>query len=275
MAVVAAREQFGVTERRACRVVGQPRSTQRLRPPCRRTTSWRSGPSCGTSPGAVRVGAGAGPPGRHETPAGGQPQADPPPVARRRPACALSQAQEATAGIGVAWAPSARSGRAWCGPWTSSSTRLRRQDPQVLERDRRVHPRTLATDVERSIDADAVVGCLERLAAERGAPAYVRFDHGPEFIAYAVADWCRFNSTGMVFIDPGSPWQNAWIESFNGRMCDELAERPAVRLAARGQGLHRGLEDRLQRQQAPQRHGWLTPVEFVEAWLHRQAHQLA
>ena len=36
-----------------------------------------------------------------------------------------------------------------------------------------------------------------------------------------MADWCRFNGTDTVFIDPGSPWQNAWIESFNGRMRDE------------------------------------------------------
>ncbi|MGV7557917.1 integrase core domain-containing protein, partial [Mycobacterium kansasii] len=49
-----------------------------------------------------------------------------------------------------------------------------------------------------------------------------RFDHGPEFVAYAVRDWCRFNSAGSLFIDPGSPWQNAWIESFNGRLRDEL-----------------------------------------------------
>ena len=62
----------------------------------------------------------------------------------------------------------------------------------------------LAIDIDRSIDADGVVACLERLAAERGAPRYVRFDHGPEFIAYAVADWCRFNGTDTVFIDPGS-----------------------------------------------------------------------
>ena len=79
----------------------------------------------------------------------------------------------------------------------------------------------LAIDVERSIDADDVVSCLERLAGERGTPNYVRFDHGPEFIAYAVADWCRFNGAETVFIDPGSPWQNAWIESFNGRIRDE------------------------------------------------------
>ena len=91
------------------------------------------------------------------------------------------------------------------------------------ERDRRVHPREcLAIEVDRSIDADHVVEVLDRLAVERGAPVFVRFDNGPEFIAHAVDDWCRFNGTGAMFIDPGSPWQNAWIESFNGRLRDEL-----------------------------------------------------
>ena len=80
----------------------------------------------------------------------------------------------------------------------------------------------LAIEVDRSIDADHVVAVLDRLAAERGAPVFVRFDNGPEFIAHAVDDWCRFNGTGAMFIDPGSPWQNAWIESFNGRLRDEL-----------------------------------------------------
>jgi putative transposase len=117
----------------------------------------------------------------------------------------------------------------------------------------------LAIDVERSIDADGVVACLEHLA-ERGAPAYVRFDHGPEFIAYAVADWCRFNGTDTVFIDPGSPWQNAWIESFNGRLRAEFLNR---------QQFDTLLEDwridyNLNRPHSA--HGWLTPVEFVEAW---------
>ena len=81
----------------------------------------------------------------------------------------------------------------------------------------------LAIEVDRSIDADGVVRVLERLSVERGtAPVYVRFDNGPEFVAYTVADWCRFNGTDSVFIDPGSPWQNAWIESFNGKFRDEL-----------------------------------------------------
>ncbi len=69
--------------------------------------------------------------------------------------------------------------------------------------------------------SDKVVATLDKLAAERGAPAFVRFDNGPEFIARAVADCCRFNDVDTVFIDPGSPWQNAWIESFNGRLRDD------------------------------------------------------
>jgi len=103
----------------------------------------------------------------------------------------------------------------------------------------------LAIDVGHSIDADGVVRCLDRLAKERGAPAYVRFDHGPEFIAFAVADWCRFNRTDTVFIDPGSPWQNGWIESFNGRLRDEYPERPALRDPVRNPSPPRGLAHRL------------------------------
>jgi len=80
----------------------------------------------------------------------------------------------------------------------------------------------LAVDVDRGIDADGVVEVLDRLALEHGAPHYVRFDNGPEFVAHAVNDWCRFTGTGSLFIDLGSPWQNAWIESFNGRLRDEL-----------------------------------------------------
>ncbi len=64
--------------------------------------------------------------------------------------------------------------------------------------------------VDRSIDADKVVATLDRLMLTRGAPADVWLDNGPEFIANAIADWCRFNGAGSIFIDPGSPWQNAW-----------------------------------------------------------------
>jgi putative transposase len=79
-----------------------------------------------------------------------------------------------------------------------------------------------AIRVERSLNADDVVDCLDRIAMVRGYPTYLRMDNGPEFVAAAVRDWCRFNRTHTMFIEPGSPWQNAWIESFNARVRDEL-----------------------------------------------------
>jgi putative transposase len=127
----------------------------------------------------------------------------------------------------------------------------------------------LATDVERSIDADGVVRCLDRLAKDRGAPVYVRFDHGPEFIAYAVADWCRFNGTNTVFIDPGSPWQNGWIESFNGRMRDEHLNGQLIDSLLGAQVSTEDWRIDYNNNRAYSAHGWLTPVEFVEAWFHR------
>jgi len=82
----------------------------------------------------------------------------------------------------------------------------------------------LAIEIEHSIEADGVVDCLDRLATEPGQPRDVSVDHGPEFIAYTVADRCRFNGTDTDFIDPCSPRQNAWIESFNGRLRDEILD---------------------------------------------------
>ena len=112
-----------------------------------------------------------------------------------------------------------------------------------------------------------MVSCLERLAAERGAPRYVRFDHGPEFIAYAVADWCRFKGTDTVFIDPGTPWQNAWIESFNGRMRDEYLNGQQFDSLLEAQVLTEDWRIDYNCNRPHSAHGWLTPVEFVEAWL--------
>lgn len=64
----------------------------------------------------------------------------------------------------------------------------------------------LAIVVEHSIDAERVVATLARLAIERGRPpTFVRFDNGPEFVSNAVADWCREEGVGSVFIDPGFP----------------------------------------------------------------------
>ncbi len=80
----------------------------------------------------------------------------------------------------------------------------------------------LAVRVGRSCDADEVVATIEALVAERGAPAHLRMDNGPELVAWALRDWCRLAGTGTIYIEPGSPWENPWVESFNGRVRDEL-----------------------------------------------------
>jgi putative transposase len=76
----------------------------------------------------------------------------------------------------------------------------------------------------RSIDADTVVQALERLVSERGAPELLRMDNGPEMTAHALRDWCVLSKTGTVFIEPGSPWQNPFVESFHSRVRDELLD---------------------------------------------------
>jgi putative transposase len=78
--------------------------------------------------------------------------------------------------------------------------------------------------VARSINADAVVEALERLVAERRAPELLRMDNGPEMTAHALRDWCVLSKTGTVFIEPGSPWQNPFVESFHSRVRDELLD---------------------------------------------------
>ena len=59
----------------------------------------------------------------------------------------------------------------------------------------------LAMDVDRSMGADAVVAVIERLVAQRGAPGHLRMDNGPELIAWALRDWCRLSGTGTIYIE--------------------------------------------------------------------------
>jgi putative transposase len=74
----------------------------------------------------------------------------------------------------------------------------------------------------RSIDADHTTRVLDQIVRERGAgPELVRMD-GPEMTANALRDWCRFSGAERSFIEPGSPWQNPFVESFGSRARDEV-----------------------------------------------------
>jgi transposase InsO family protein len=79
----------------------------------------------------------------------------------------------------------------------------------------------LAMRVGRTCTAEDLIVELERLVGEYGPPACLRCDNGPELIAAALRDWCRFSRIGISYIEPGSPWENPYVESFNGRVRDE------------------------------------------------------
>jgi putative transposase len=79
--------------------------------------------------------------------------------------------------------------------------------------------------VERGIRAQGVLECLAELFIERGPPEYVRSDNGPEMTSRLVRDWLADVGVQTLFIEPGSPWENGYIESFNGRLRDELLNR--------------------------------------------------
>ncbi|MEP4247379.1 IS3 family transposase [Tateyamaria sp.] len=80
----------------------------------------------------------------------------------------------------------------------------------------------LAIRVKRKLNSTEVVDALTDLFILRGVPAYIRSDNGPEFIAEAVRDWIKAVGAKTAYIEPGSPWENGYCESFNGRMRDEL-----------------------------------------------------
>jgi putative transposase len=83
----------------------------------------------------------------------------------------------------------------------------------------------LAIKVARKISAQDVIDALFNLFIFRGIPEYIRSDNGPEFTAKAVRKWLNRLGVKTLFIEPGSPWENGYIESFNGKMRDELLDR--------------------------------------------------
>jgi len=79
--------------------------------------------------------------------------------------------------------------------------------------------------LERRISSQDVINELSELFLLRGTPEYIRSDNGPEFTAKAVRNWLNRLGVNTLYIEPGSPWENGYIESFNGKLRDELLDR--------------------------------------------------
>ncbi len=80
----------------------------------------------------------------------------------------------------------------------------------------------LAIDVGRRLRSEDVLERLSELFLQRGTPQFIRSDNGPEFTAKIVRDWLSDVGVKTLFIEPGSPWENGYNESFNGKLRDEL-----------------------------------------------------
>ncbi len=83
----------------------------------------------------------------------------------------------------------------------------------------------LAIRPARALKSEDVLEVVKEAVREHGAPDHLRSDNGSEFIAHLVQDWFREHGIKTIYIEPGSPWQNGWIESFHARLRDECLNR--------------------------------------------------
>jgi transposase InsO family protein len=121
----------------------------------------------------------------------------------------------------------------------------------------------LSLGVGRSVTAREVVETLEELVDERGAPEFIRSDNGPEFIARAVRDWIAERGFETCFVEPGSPWQNAYIESFNSRFRDEFLNLEVFGSLVEAKVLGEEHRYKYNHQRPHSSLGDLTPAEFA------------
>jgi putative transposase len=124
----------------------------------------------------------------------------------------------------------------------------------------------LAMRVARTCTADDLVEVLAGLVAVRGAPEHLRMDNGPELIAWALRDWCRLTGTRTAYIEPGAPWENPYVESFNGRVRDEILNIEEFTSLTLAQVLVEAWRIEYNTYRPHSALGGLTPAEYAANW---------
>ena len=124
----------------------------------------------------------------------------------------------------------------------------------------------LAIRVEPSIPASVVVEMLEWLFLTRGVPQYIRSDNGPEFISKAVCQWLKESGCQTLFIKPGSPWENGYIESFNDKLRDECLNREVFRNGEEAQAIVENWRQEYNNYRPHSSLDYLTPAEFARQY---------
>ncbi len=95
-------------------------------------------------------------------------------------------------------------------------------------------------------------------------------DNGPELIAWALRDWCRLSGAGTVYIEPGSPWENPFVESFNGRVRDELLNVEEFHTLREAQIIVEAWRIEYNTYRPHSSLGGLTPAAYAKLWLNDQ-----
>ena len=121
----------------------------------------------------------------------------------------------------------------------------------------------LALQADRSITSEDVIDVLTDLFCTRGVPGHIRSDNGPEFIANALRDWLRRSSVETLYVEPGSPWENGYAESFHGRLRDEFLNVEAFSTVREAKALGEGWRVDYNEHRPHSALGYRTPTEFA------------
>jgi putative transposase len=130
----------------------------------------------------------------------------------------------------------------------------------------------LAIDVDGRIRSPRVIEVLSRLVSERGAPAFLRSDNGPEFVSKAILFWIVAQGISTALIEPGKPWQNGVSESFNGKFRDECLSLEWFRSRAEAKIIIEAWRRHYNEVRPHSSLGYLTPNEFVTQRLSAAPH---
>jgi transposase InsO family protein len=120
----------------------------------------------------------------------------------------------------------------------------------------------LALEVGRGMPARVVIEVLAGVVRQRGAPAGLRSDNGPEFIAQALRSWLATAQIETLYIEPGSPWENGYAESFNSKLRDEFLEREEFASLLEARVLSQEWKREYNEVRPHSALGYRTPVEF-------------
>jgi transposase InsO family protein len=121
----------------------------------------------------------------------------------------------------------------------------------------------LALEVDRSITSEKVIDVLVELFRIRGVPNHVRSDNGPEFIAKAIRRWLSHAGVETLYVEPGSPWENGYAESFHSRLRDELTKREEFTNLAEARYMADAWRLEYNHRRPHSSLGYQTPAEFA------------